>query len=272
MSPARTVFAGEVWLGDVVHAWQALGATSTAERSLVAELFGFHLDLNAAPAEIDAAPALKDTAEQPRSGLVEPPRPPDDDAHVQSASGAIEDEELVVPLAPALHLDAAPTAPAWRVEAVQLQSERPEHIEFAPTPEPLFASRWTRAIVGAICSTPSEDGPFDIDTLVERLARCEAIAELPRERVATLRRGIQLLVDHGESMMPFMRDVEEVSRRILEVVGRDRTHVAHFSAFPEDGAGPGGPSSWRKPVPASTGRYSRGLDHRVGTGPGRRDP
>jgi len=252
--PAGTVFAGEVWLGDVVHAWQALGVTSAAERSIVAELFGFDLEINAAPGEIDAAPGLKDTAEQPPSGPVVPSRPPDDDNPVQTAS-AIEDAELVVPMAPAVTVDAAPTVPAWRVEAVPLQSERSEHIEFAPTPEPLFVSRWTRAILGAICSTPSEDGPFDIDTLVERLARCEAIAELPRDRVATLRRGIQLLVDHGQSMMPFMRDVEELSRRIAQVVGRDRTQVAHFSAFPEDGAGPGGPSTWRKPYlppPAGT--------------------
>jgi len=137
--------------------------------------------------------------------------------------------------------------PRWRLEAVPLEPERLDHVTFQPRNEPLFDPQWTRAIVGAMCGTRAADGPIDIDSAVERLSRREALAELPRTLVTTLRRGIQLLIDHGDSLVPFMRDIDGLSARIVEIVGRDRTEVLHFSACPSYGAGKGGPSSWTTP-------------------------
>ena len=246
-APERAGFDGDVWIGDVVHAWRALGATSRVERAVIAGLLGFHLHEEVEPAPPPSAPEAP-ASERPlsRQGLRTSAGDSDPVPTRTPSTGPI-----VVPLGPLVEAEGSAPGdqPRWRLEAVPLAPERPQHLAFAPVPEPLFDARWTRAIVGAICATRSQDGPIDMEALVERIARSEAIAELPRERVVTVRRGVQLLIDHGQSMMPFMRDVEQITERIVEVTGVDRTQVWRFSGFPEDGAGPGGPSTWQRPYP-----------------------
>ena len=51
--------------------------------------------------------------------------------------------------------------------------------------------------------------------------------------------GVQLLVDHGESMIPFFDDAKELSRRIEQIVGRDAVVEQRFVGTPLLGFVPG---------------------------------
>jgi hypothetical protein len=240
----------DIWLADVLRAWREVGAETDEMRALVAELLGF--DLRTARLQASVAK----TAVEPEGGV---PLPRSSAAIQTPDVGPLPETKLaeqetpvILPISVLESPDAdAPAStesqPRWVTAAVPLDDERPDHVTFTPPHEPLFESRWTRAIIGAICGTRAQDGPLDLDAVVERLGRCEALTDVPRELVTTLRRGIQLLVDHGESMMPFMRDVDDLSRRIVEIVGRDRTQVWRFAGCPIHGAGPEGPSTWSTP-------------------------
>jgi hypothetical protein len=242
----------DVWLGDVIQAWDGLNARTDAARKLVAELLGFHLALR-----------REETGQEDRVRVSPQDRPavtpetPPDDVDPNQPAAAEARAPVVVPLGPPVYSESKATdeSPRWRLDAVPLEPERRDHVTFAPQHEPLFDPQWTRALVGALCGTRAADGPIDVAAAVERLSQREALSELPREQVTTLRRGVQLLVDHGDSLMPFMRDIDDLSTRIVEIVGRDRTTVLHFSACPLYGAGAGGPSTWGtsySPPPART--------------------
>jgi hypothetical protein len=103
-------------------------------------------------------------------------------------------------------------------------------------------------------STDSGDGPIDVARLIERLARREHFRDLPREPLLTLRRGVQLLVDTAEAMLPFARDQQVLERALHDVVG-DSLEVLRFVGCPSRGAGRGRPSRWPReypPPPAGT--------------------
>jgi hypothetical protein len=122
--------------------------------------------------------------------------------------------------------------PSWRRDPVPLETEQGSHLGFEPNFDPLFDTRWTRAIVGALCAVMTRDGAVDVPALVDRLARCQPVTQLPVRRRPTLRLGIQLLVDEGPGMMPFRRDVRDLALRITQVVGVDRTSRLSFSDHP----------------------------------------
>jgi len=103
-----------------------------------------------------------------------------------------------------------------------------------PAPfEPLFMPSWTRSILGLSLATAGEHGPLDIHRVVERLSRGQAIARLPRRIVPTLRKGVQVLVDRGAGMTPFIRDADALVREIVLVAGSE-TPVLHFRGLPSN--------------------------------------
>ncbi len=100
--------------------------------------------------------------------------------------------------------------------------------------EPLFVPSWTRAILSLSLATPAEHGAVDMPRVVERLSRGQTIHRLPRRVVATMRKGVQVLVDRGSGMIPFLRDAEWLVREIVRVAGRE-TPVLHFRGLPSRG-------------------------------------
>src|SRR5581483_653950 len=143
--------------------------------------------------------------------------------------------------------------PAWLRVEEPLAPERPEHLSARPAYEPLFWVDWTPAILSAACATTTDDGPIDVEQVVERVAMCRPVTMVPRERLASLGRGVDLLVDRGENMVLFARDVRDLVRRLMDVVGRDRTRVSYFADCPEFGVGSGRRSSWRAYEPPAPG-------------------
>jgi len=125
-------------------------------------------------------------------------------------------------------------APAFAAPVPSLPSPTDETNE-PPLPfQPLFTPSWTRAILSLSLATPGEHGPVDLNRVVERASRGEAVTRLPRRLVPTLRKGVQVLVDRGAGMVPFARDADALVREIVLVAGRE-TPVLHFRGLPLNG-------------------------------------
>ncbi len=111
--------------------------------------------------------------------------------------------------------------------------------------EPLLLPVWARAILSGTLSSRTDDGPFDLRKIVERIAGGEASAELPRLPRPTLAHGVQMLVDRSEAMLLFLEDQGWLENEILKVVGPARAQVLYFEGCPSRRAGRGSRRRWK---------------------------
>jgi hypothetical protein len=146
-------------------------------------------------------------------------------------------------------------APPRRLPTLaEVLADRPTRPAREPTT--LLPPGRQRAILSALCSGPAATGAIDVDELVERIAAREPIRTLPQTVVATTRRGVQVLVDYGEGMRPFVADQQEVVRALERLAGPDGFDVLRFAVSPLDppGAGRGPRWTWRPYRPPLAGQ------------------
>lgn len=140
---------------------------------------------------------------------------------------------------------AAPISP-WgeNVPVLPTANEQPasEPLAF----EPLLVPTWTRALLSAVLARRVNDGPIDVKRVVELVARGEVTVNLPRYPRPTLARGVQVLVDRGETMLPFLEDQTWLEEQVQNVVGPGYLKTLYFEGCPTRRAGPGGKSGWKK--------------------------
>jgi hypothetical protein len=118
--------------------------------------------------------------------------------------------------------------------------------------EPLLMPTWTRALLSTVLARRANDGPIDLERLVELVARGEVTMQLPRLPRPTLAGGVQLLIDRGETMLPFLEDQERLEEQVKKVAGLGFDKTLYFEGCPTRRAGPGGRSEWeRYPTPRS---------------------
>jgi hypothetical protein len=114
-----------------------------------------------------------------------------------------------------------------------------EHEALQAHSDSLLHPIWRRSILGQLLSTHYHTGPVDILRLIDMLVRLEKIDMLPSLPVPSLRRGVQILVDYSEAMVPFRGDQEELRDAIIDLVGVDRSDTLYFVGTPElAGIGP----------------------------------
>jgi hypothetical protein len=90
--------------------------------------------------------------------------------------------------------------------------------------------------------------------MVETLAQLRPVIGLPLENVATMRRGVQLLIDGGLGMSPFRSDVESLQRAIATLLPPDRMLTYRFIGSPLRKCVPAGAdvlTPWRPPARAT---------------------
>jgi hypothetical protein len=83
----------------------------------------------------------------------------------------------------------------------------------------LFQPRWTRSLLTAALATEQADGDVDLGRLIDALARRVALRGLPRRPRRTMRLGAQVLIERGDAMLPFRRDVAQILQRIHALCG-----------------------------------------------------
>jgi hypothetical protein len=101
------------------------------------------------------------------------------------------------------------------------------------------------ATLHVLLSRTVPEGPVDLERLVDQLAGNIAVDALPRLPVRTLRFGVQVLVDLGEGMEPFLRDEMELVDRVEAIAGQHGCQVRYFSGCPLHRCGEGAGWTWK---------------------------
>ncbi|MET9833391.1 hypothetical protein ABZ078_29725 [Streptomyces sp. NPDC006385] len=242
----------EIWVADWVRALDEVGDDPDVQRT-VARLLGFGAaDLMPAPrpnqppcpaATVPStdAPPLAPPARLPGdTGIPLEPPPPRTDQAAPGGAASLPDLPVLEPVG-----HDAPDVNDWAlVRSLDEVTER--HLRARPPLEPLLTTRSSAAILSAALTTPvRDDGEPDIEALVDFFARGIPPTRLPRAPRPTLRFGVQVLVDLGDSMQPYRRDQQELVRQITGLVGAELTQIRYFADAPVRGAGPGGRRTWR---------------------------
>lgn len=108
----------------------------------------------------------------------------------------------------------------------------------------LLAPLGERAILAEALRTWRPSGNPDVKSVVDLLARRVALVRVPMERVGTLRRGCQLLLDFGEGMDPFARDRRQMHATVNATVRGELVEPLRFKDCPTRGvARPDGPGA-----------------------------
>lgn len=213
--------ASDIGLGDLVRAVRALGLTTDAEVDSVAAVLGFARQATA--------------SEQRELPPLLPAKPSREAKDGRQEETLIERYVTKAPerLTPVRTEPSNAAAPSWLTEVEAFPAETQAHFQFVPEHTPLLPKHQTRAIFSAALSVRIEEGEIDIEVLVDSRARREPIERLPRRPVASLRRGVQVLLDRREAMMPFFSDQNYLIEDMKAVIGRDRMTILQFLDQPE---------------------------------------
>lgn len=102
-------------------------------------------------------------------------------------------------------------------------------------PPPLFARRTARALLSTAIATQHEGTELDVERATVLLATKLRLDRIPYRQVATLRRGVQVLIDRTAAMNPFHHDVEYVVEDLARLFGRDQMEIGYFHDCPSRG-------------------------------------
>lgn len=197
----------EIGFADLLRAWDALGRSPGALAPL-GQLFG--LSVQRTPESISRPPS-KPPLHEPLP-MVREPSPVRTANAVGDAVSLSSTGIALEPLPPA-----PPPVPVW-LTAAPLPAPASISAPGIPLP-PLFAPERERALLSSAARTLRSDGDIDVDAWVEAAARLLLPRWLPRQRIASLRGGVQLIIDQSAWMMPFAQDVHRVVARLRAVVG-----------------------------------------------------
>jgi hypothetical protein len=238
---------GEIWIADLARVVTVLDVEPTDHPKLarIAGLLGMAVP---APAPLTAEP------QQPRPPAQLPPgsptrrttaalRPAD---HGQPPPQRQEPVPLLTPLR-----TEAPEPRVWAGPALARQG--PDPAAGLPPYHSLLPPSSEAATLHLLLSRVVNEGPVDIERLLDLVASGYPLTELPRQPVRTLRFGVQVLVDLGEGMRPFLRDQMEVVERINAIAGRHGREVRYFTGSPLHRSGPGAGWTWKPYRPPANG-------------------
>jgi hypothetical protein len=213
----------KIFLGDLVRAIRKLKATDWETQRKIAEMLGMTLIEKVIDGPSAGTDALNQEGNQIRDSQPADTTPAPEDDFGDSIPITIQHNQG--------------EKDEWIKEVEPLPAPSADSEYVPPKLEPLFLPQWTRAILSAALVTSADDGLPDIERITETIARGEAVRELPVHSSPTVRRGVQLLVDKSQAMMPFARDQAWLQKELRNVVGTDRVQVKRFVGSPLRGIG-----------------------------------
>ncbi len=182
-----------------------------------------------------------------------PPRPPSGSERDDEVPPADEigdekatDEPIPTRLVRTRSISRRP--PEWLEQAEPLA--RPGDVVATP-PElpPLLRPGRERGILSVAARTGVSEGDLDLERVIAAVARAEPLRAVPRRSVPTLARGVQLLLDRSDAMLPFQGDLRHLERAVRNFVGDDALEILSFVACPGRRAGSGSIRRWRPYFP-----------------------
>ncbi|MER6915299.1 hypothetical protein ABT354_26800 [Streptomyces sp. NPDC000594] len=250
--------AGDIWLGDLAGALSLAAPDDRERQRTIAALLGF---APRDPAAYGERPAAPEPDGEPEPGNGTPGAPAGEPEPAPEPAGEPEPGAPEPPAEPAegaaavrlLTPVAQVTPPPEEWGTASLPTARAGPGSPVPPHEPLFAPRSSAALVQTAVARVVAEGEPDIPRIVGRLARGHALTRVPLLPVATLRFGVQILVDLGAGMAPFARDRTDLVDQVRAVVGRDRTRVRYFEDAPLRGTGDEARWSWGPYTPPTRG-------------------
>ncbi|WP_226487477.1 hypothetical protein [Streptomyces parvulus] len=236
----------EIWIADMVHVISSLGLENSdnEKRSAIAGLLGMDTP---EPLHQAHQPARSHTPSA-GAGAVRPKSRPRlaQEAAASPRRPADEPTSLLTPLSS--EQDAPRVWGEPMLQSVQADQDR------LPLPyQSLLPPSSEAATLHVLLSRTVPEGPVDLERLVDRLAGNLAVESLPRLPVRTLRFGVQVLVDLGEGMEPFLRDEMELVDRVAAIAGRHGCQVRYFSGCPLHRSGEGAGWTWKPYRPPAKG-------------------
>lgn len=237
---------------DLARALARLAPGDEGTRRAIAALVGIGWDEAPPAAERPERPAPPGEALPERR---HPPPPPEDGrvgpppaVELEAAAGVLD--AVLPPSRLSRIASAVRTPPAWLEEVDPLA--RPAAEAAAPVPlEPLLRPGRERGILTVAAGTGSGEGDLDMAAVVDAIARARPLTAVPRLPFPTLARGVQLLVDRSDAMLPFLGDLGHLEEAVAAFVGREALDVVSFTGCPGRRAGKGAVRRWREYFPHS---------------------
>lgn len=240
---------GEIFIGDLVRAYDEIGVSDKRVAEIVARLLGFEIELvpletkskvtatslpqpEAPAGETKELSRIEPQADTPAQE--KPSRPKSDSASVTNITSEI-DLSLMLASVTRFDIERFPkTKMTGKRETSNWHGwEQPSGAKFPH--QPLLRPEWTRGILSEISATEREAGGPDLQRVVEALARGKDLNSLPASSVLTLARGCQVLTDISAGMAPFAKDCWELLRALEAIVGRERVELMYFEDCPVHG-------------------------------------
>ena len=212
---------------DLLRTFAAAGPKTDEERRAIAGLLGFDWRTPATMKDAQVA-ATKAPEDRPGGAASEPsplnptPSVPQPEAALMRATPMGRVRISGPRSVPRPQLDWLNSVPALQAGPMG----RAYH------PAPLFRPQWTRAILAASLSVRLPIGPPDLAPAVETIARGVALQVLPNQPIMTFARGVQALLDVGESMQPFDQDLAVLRRDLKRIVGDGSLEILQFAGSP----------------------------------------
>ncbi|BEL04356.1 hypothetical protein Q0Z83_025470 [Actinoplanes sichuanensis] len=163
------------------------------------------------------ADAEDEAPDPPRPSLLEAEQIPE-----QQIVGALPQRPVPASLSlvrASLRLPADPPSPSS--QQTDLSSVTADYM-------PPWPASWAPGIAFAAAASMVDLHRVDIGAVVARLAQGRRQGRLPTRHRLSGRRGLQLLLDHGDAMRPFLADREWIKELLTQAVGLQRVEVVHF--------------------------------------------
>lgn len=239
-------------LGDALRAAYALNPADPQAREALRRMLGLHEEEIITPASPSLGAALPSSSEQVSPRQIERTQSQRWEQAVEQkdsmgAAAVPAGETVAHTLTKVTTGSGPPEVPAWLTTGEILAADETAE---PPAPLPLFSRVQRRGILSAALSTYVDEGDIDLDAAIESLAALRPLTRLFRTRTPTLRRGVQLLIDRGAGMNPFLADQDGLIRQLDDILSDDRLQILYFMECPTRGVTdrPGGRRRpWRTP-------------------------
>lgn len=209
-------------LGDLLVALCRLGINDPDGRRRVGAMLGFDLIEREPATPVTPLTERTTSRESTSSSTIEPHEPPGA-VPPSGQNDAWVERSATVPALPAWFHDETPF-PRDEIECV------------APPVEPLLRPEWLRALLSTALASQRPDGDIDLDRLVERFARGEALDALPQLPRSCFDSGVQVLIDTGETMRPFASDQADLVASVRRLVAHEFVDVQLCAGCPQVGS------------------------------------